>query len=415
MLCRHRNINGRISIYGTLVIILAFGFANSIHATAKDNVTHNSTILLTGIQQITAGGYFTCILTTAGGVRCWGDNHFGQLGNGTKVIFSHIPVNVVDLSTDIRAISAGIYHVCALTNEGSVKCWGKNVSGQLGNGTYEDSSVPVDVIGLTNVTAISAGSSHTCALTTKGGIQCWGNGLYGKLGNGERLSSSSPTEVIKLSTGIRAIAAGGSHTCALTTEGGVKCWGYNFHGEVGDGTHIDQDIPVDVTALTTGALAIAVGTHHSCALTMQGIKCWGYNQHGQLGDGSQTNRTTPINVVDFTEGGEVIVAGGFHTCAVTTTGGVKCWGENGVGELGDGTQTSRLTPTDVTDLSSDVNVITTGVSHTCVLMTNGLAKCWGYNIYGEVGDGTRQIRSTPVDLTLPIGVKHSLYLPLVQS
>ncbi|MCB0112307.1 MAG: hypothetical protein KDE53_40565, partial [Caldilineaceae bacterium] len=83
----------------------------------------------------------------------------------------------------------------------------------------------------------------------------------------------------------------------------------------------------------------------------------------------------PINVVDFTEGGEVIVAGGFHTCAVTTTGGVKCWGENGVGELGDGTQTSRLTPTDVTDLSSDVKVITTGVSHTCVLMTNGLAKC----------------------------------------
>ncbi len=161
------------------------------------------------------------------------------------------------MDSGVSAIAAGTWHTCALTSSGGVKCWGRNIQGQLGDGTTTDSPTPVDVSELSSgVSAITAGGAHTCALTSSGGVKCWGNG-YG-------LTSA---EVNGLSSGVSAIVAGGSHTCALTSGGGVKCWGDNQIGELGDGTTTNSPTPVEVSGLSSGVSAIEAGGSHTCALT----------------------------------------------------------------------------------------------------------------------------------------------------
>lgn len=160
------------------------------------------------------------------------------------------------------------------------------------------------------------------------------------------------------------IAAGDDHTCALTTSGGVRCWGFNGEGQLGDGTTTDRSTPVDVVGLGGGVAAIAPGGSHTCALTTGGgVKCWGANFAGQLGDGTQAQRLTPVNVSGLTSGVAAISAGEYHTCALTTGGGMKCWGYNTDGQLGDGTTTGRLIPTAVSGLAIGVVHIAVGKFH----------------------------------------------------
>mgnify|MGYP001035708857 CR=1 FL=1 len=347
---------------------------------------------------IAAGWDHTCALTESGRVKCWGRNDSGQLGDGTTTQRT-TPVDVVGLS-GVMAIAAGGHHTCALTASGSVKCWGRNDSGQLGDGTTADSTIPVDVTGLTGgVTSITAGGYHTCALTASGGVKCWGYNSSGQLGDGTTTSSTTPVQVSGLTSGVIAIATGGVHTCALTTSNGVKCWGANWSGQLGDGTQIQRTTPVQVSGLTSGVTAIAAGLVHTCALTTSGgIKCWGFNGLGQLGDGTTTSSTTPVQVSGLTSGVMAIAAGLVHTCALTTSGGIKCWGFNGLGQLGDGTTTSSTTPVQVSGLTSGVMAIAAGLVHTCALTTSGGIKCWGRNSEGQLGDGSGGHRTIPVDV-----------------
>jgi alpha-tubulin suppressor-like RCC1 family protein len=220
-----------------------------------------------------------------------------------------VPEVAAGLSSGIVAVATGQGHACVLTTSGGVKCWGSGPKGQLGDGApirddddehspVHDSAVAVDVHGLSsNVVAISAGADHTCALTAKGGVLCWGQGNLGQLGNGARHASSIPVAVQGLSAGVRSISAGDAHTCAVSTVGSVKCWGTNADGELGDGTKNDRSVPVRVVGLSSGVIAVAVGENHACALTSPGtVKCWGNNFLGQLGDGTAEASPIPMDV-----------------------------------------------------------------------------------------------------------------------
>ncbi len=284
-------------------------------------------------------------------------------------------------------ISAGGGHTCALSTEGGVTCWGYNYHGQLGDGTTTNSSTPVDVSGLSSgVTQISAGTLQTCALTTGGGVKCWGY-------PGDSLT---PVDVPGLSSGVTQISAGYLHTCVVTTGGGAKCWGFNLYGALGDGTTTNSSTPVDVSGLSSGVAQISTGQFHTCALMTGGaVKCWGYNLFGQLGDGTRKDRLIPVDVSGLSSGVAELDAGESHTCAVTIGGRAKCWGSNYRGQVGDGTRTDRRTPVDVVGLTSGVAQVSTG-HHSCALTTGGGVRCWGYNGSGQLGDRTMTDRPRPV-------------------
>ena len=361
--------------------------------------------LNSGVTNIAAGWGHTCALLADGGVKCWGNNQYWQLGDGTRTNYRSTPVGVSGLSSGVGAIAAGDEHTCALLTNGGVKCWGWNSDGQLGDGTITSHWTPVDVSGLGGgVTAIAAGGGHTCALLDGGGVKCWGHNNRGQLGDGTTTNRSTPVAVSGLNSGVAAIAAGGSrldgaHTCALLDGGGVKCWGWNSDGQLGDGTTTNRSTPVDVIGLNSGVAAIAAGWTHSCALLDSGgVKCWGRNEFGQLGDGTTTNRSTPVDVIGLNSGVVAIAAGMYHTCALLENGGVKCWGRNDRGPLGDGTTTNRSTPVNVSGISSSIAAIAAGGAHTCALLDSGGVKCWGDNESGQLGDGTTTNRSTPVDV-----------------
>ena len=204
-----------------------------------------------------------------------------------------------------------------------------------------------------------------------------------------------------LGSGVRSITAGTGHTCAVLTTGAAKCWGDNTFGQLGNGTTAESSVPVTVTGLSSGVASLTAGTHHTCAvLTSGAAKCWGYNGYGGLGNGTYSaGSSVPVTVTGLSSGVVSITAGEFHTCAVLTTGAAKCWGYNGDGQLGNGTTTESAVPVQVTGLSSGVATITANYYHTCAVLTTGAAKCWGDNGYGELGNGTTTDSPVPVTVT----------------
>lgn len=372
----------------------------------SDDPTFLPALMAPGAAQqttIAVGWSFTCALTTSGAVKCWGDNYYGQLGDGTGAN-SLTPVSVSGLSGGAKAISAEYEHTCVVMKNGEVRCWGENGSGQLGDGSYDnDRTAPVDVTGLSGaVTAVNVGGKHSCALTSAGGVMCWGGNDNGQLGDGSMTMRLEPVSVTGLSRGVKAITSGYLHSCALTSSGGVKCWGQNRYGQLGNGTVVTSQTPVNVVGLSSGVQAISAGGEHTCALTSAGgVKCWGQNTNGMLGDGTTTSRSTPVDVVGLTGGVKAISAGFTHTCALTNAGGVKCWGLNDPGQLGDGKgaiSAESHVPVDVVGLSSGVKSIGLGGYHTCSVLTDDGLKCWGTNYFGMLGDGTRTNRTIPVDV-----------------
>lgn len=239
----------------------------------------------------------------------------------------------------------------------------------------------IDVGGqVLHVSKIAAGVSHTCAVTTSGGAVCWGANYNGQLGDNSTTNRLMPVHVAGLSSGVVGISAGGAHSCVITISGAAKCWGGNFQGQLGNNTKTDHLTPVDVVGLSSGVSSISASSAHTCVVVGGAAKCWGYNITGQLGDNSTTSRLTPVDVVGLSSGVSSISGGNSSTCAVLNSGAVKCWGSGVTG--------IDLTPVDVVGLSSGVASISLGYYHTCAVMTSGAAKCWGANWTGQLGDDT---------------------------
>jgi alpha-tubulin suppressor-like RCC1 family protein len=369
--------------------------------TVKSRRIPGDTLRFTGgVAAVSVGWSNTCALLTAGGgIRCWGLNGGGQLGDG-EYADSGSPVEVNGLGAGRISVAVGGAHVCALSGRGGVKCWGRNDRGQLGNGNTADQNNPVDVTGLPEeAVAIAAGKDHTCALTFRGGVKCWGANESGQLGNGATADSAKPVDVSGLSAGVSAIAAGGGHTCALTFRGGVKCWGNNKYGQLGDGTQEDRSTPVDVGGLAVDVDFIAAGGFHTCAI-VSGVtlKCWGWNAYGQLGDSTPTDRPLPANVLWLAGTPASVSAGSDFTCAVMRLGNLRCWGNNEFGQLGDGSNTVHHTPVDVRGLDDKAGILTAGYYSACTVTVHGQLKCWGNNLYGQLGDGAVSNSNVPVDV-----------------
>lgn len=359
------------------------------------------------VTDVAVGNYYSCALTVSGAVKCWGYNGGGQVGNGSGSFEVTHPVTVAGLGAGMRAVAAGSRHACALTGDGGVRCWGSNQFGGLGDGTQINSSTPVDVVGLaTGVAAVELGEFYSCALTTGGAVKCWGRNYDGELGDGTTTDRSTPVDVVGLSSGVVAIATGLSHACALTDTGQVKCWGSNGSGQFGNDSEVDSPTPVPATSLSERATAIAAGPGYTCARTESGaVKCWGGNSYGQLGDGTTTSRRTATDVVGMGSGVEVLAAGEQHVCARLQTGELKCWGSGEFGQLGNGIPAQRLAPADVVGLKQDVVAIGTADHHSCAVTATGDAMCWGDNLKGELGDGTMVPHAVPAGVELATDVR----------
>ncbi|MFT3772735.1 MAG: hypothetical protein QM820_45680 [Minicystis sp.] len=389
---------------------------------------------------LAAGGSTTCAILSSNGIKCWGNNGYGQLGQGDTnsrgdganemgPALADVALGVGEIVIDA---GAGGSHTCAVLEGGAVKCWGNNGYGQLGQGDTNSRGdgpaemgsnlLPVSLGTGKKAVSVSVGASHSCALLNDGSVKCWGDNSWCQLGLGtyNNVGSSSGQmgdnlPAVSLGTGAKAVAvsAGDSHTCALLDDGTVKCWGHNDSGQLGRGDSYSTIgcLPFSihgllVVALGTGrtAVALSAGANHTCALLDDGsVKCWGRNSEGQLGLGDTTLRGAQAsqmgdNLPAVNLGGgqtaKAINAGMNHTCALLDDGTVKCWGYNGHGQLALGSTSNQTSPTTAVDLGAGKTAvaISAGSEHSCAILNDGSVKCWGYNASGQLGQGDTKNR-----------------------
>jgi len=349
-------------------------------------------------NNLAAGLYHTCIRRADTTVNCWGNNTHGEIGNGT-VSNTPTPAVVSGLS-GVTAISAGYTHTCAIVSGGAVNCWGENNRGQLGNGTTANATTPVAVSGISSAVALTGGAGHTCAVLNDATVRCWGFNTQGQVGSGTvALAVTTPVAVAGVS-GVVAIEAGYYHTCALLATGGIRCWGGNEYGQLGNGTTTNSLSPVSVVGLAD-VRSISLAGNESCAVLFDRTAvCWGDNRQGQLGNGTTTISSSPVAVSGLSSVASVEV-GFAHGCAALIDGTTRCWGTNTYGALGNGTTTNSLVPVTVSGLVTAASIITAGY-HSCAQLVDSSARCWGYGNQGELGNGVVLANSSlPVTVLLP--------------
>ena len=293
---------------------------------------------------------------------------------------------------------------CALLIDGKVKCWGgRGYGGEVGDGTFVGyKTVPVFVTNLeAKAIQISTGYNYACALLVTGVVKCWGWNGNGQLGDGTNIERGSPVPVLGLPLPAVQICTGRAHTCALLQNASVYCFGSNGAAQLGDDTGADRYTPVAVVGMGGNVSSVHCGDGHTCAL-MAGatsIKCWGSGSALQLGSDAGWSRT-PIAVKGITGTVKQLSAGSVHNCILLTTGTVQCWGQGTNGQLGDGTEVWGRWTLATVPLEAPAVYVSAGRAHTCAVLNNGVFKCWGYNFYGNCGDGTFDTpKLTPVTVT----------------
>jgi alpha-tubulin suppressor-like RCC1 family protein len=345
-------------------------------------------------KAVSAGGFHSLALRADKKVWAWGRNDKGQLGNGTATGISNVPLLVSGLPP-IKAIAAGTSHSLALGVDGTVWAWGDNASGQLGDGTTLQRTVPVPVAIPGGAMAISAGLSHSLAVGSDGKIYAWGANGSGQIGNGTTSTRQTTPVAISLPSSATAVSAGWFHSMALGSDGKVWTWGRNDRGQIGNGvaSATNQLTPYEVS-LTHAATAIAAGANHSLALlSNHSAVAWGMNTSGQIGNGvAASAQPVPVSV-GLPGTLTSIAAGANHSLAIDSSGRAWAWGQNGQGRLGDGTTTQRNSPVPVTGLN-DALALSGGAGHTLALRPGCPFWAWGDNASGQLGDGTTTPRFT---------------------
>jgi alpha-tubulin suppressor-like RCC1 family protein len=284
-------------------------------------------------------------VTTDYRAYCWGRNESGQLGDGT--ITDRLAPVLVAGGRQFRQLDAGTSHTCGVTyTDRKAYCWGSNGSGELGDGTISNRLKPTAVAGGRQFRQVSIGWSHTCGVTTADEVFCWGLDSQGQIGDGSEITNRRSPVRVASAAHFRQVDAGFAHTCAVTTDDRAFCWGDGRSGQVGDGKALRRFTPRAVA----GGLhfsRVSTGNFHTCGETTGNrAYCWGNNVYGQAGDGTTTGRLAPVAVAGGLTFSQVS-AGGFASCGVTPASRGYCWGANGGGQLGDGTMTERWTPTPV--------------------------------------------------------------------
>lgn len=362
-------------------------------STSPSGTTFVPTELDPGVlyKDVTAGAYHSCAITTDNELKCWGTNSSLQvLGTGG----SPVAITTVDSGVEYRQVSAGTSHTCALTMDDKLKCWGYNGSGQVGDGVGAGSSAITAIDTAVTYSAVSAGSGHTCAITKTGKhLKCWGGGEYGELGLNSTSKMLVPTQVS--SDSYLAIAAGIVGTCGIQSSGVMFCWGENGSGQNGDGMASIRSVPIVVDSGEKYQLMDAGILYHVCGITVGGVlKCWGNNGNGQVGDKSIITKSFPVEV-DRGVKYKAVSPGNYHTCGITVDGVLKCWGANGANHrLGDGITTQRAIPKEVDSTEKFIKV-SAGGDHSCALTDQKKLMCWGLNDVGQLGNGTTDTASTP--------------------
>jgi alpha-tubulin suppressor-like RCC1 family protein len=360
---------------------------------------------------IAAGEGHTVTLKSDGTVWAWGLNNYGQLGESFS-ISRVIPMQISGFS-DGTGVASGWYHTAALKSDGTVWTWGNNDNGQLGDGTTDDNSNPVKVPGLSGIVSIAAGYAHTIALKSDGTVWTWGYNCYGQLGDGTTDDSYTPVQVkgpegVGMLTGVIAVSSGYCYTVALKADGTVWTWGYNYDGQLGDGTTDDRYTPVQVkgpegVGMLVDITAIAVGYAHTIALKNDETAwTWGGNHYGALGDDTTENHKTPVQVkgpdgIGVLSGITSISAGMSYTVALKSDSTVWTWGRNDYGQLGHGTTDVSYTPKQISGFSGVIG-IATGDDHTISIKNDGTVWTWGRNSFGKLGDGTTTNSTVPLQV-----------------
>lgn len=353
-----------------------------------------------------AGQLHTCV-TVSGSARCWGSNLRNQSGGSSTNLWTGA-ATAVDWALDTPAkTTSGDYFSCLLTTAKTAACWGMGTDGEIGNGASTDRSSPQYVMDpnspssvMANIDDIASGGYHACA-TVSGDLYCWGLNGAGQLGDGTTSGRNLPTNAPVI-TGVQRASLGEQHSCALKSDGAVWCWGLNASGQLGDGSASNSSSPVSVTLGGVQPLDIDAGFAHTCVVALGGeVWCWGENGSGQLGDGTTTDQTLPVKVSGLGQAATSVHAGVLSTCAVLADHSVKCWGSNQFGNLGDGTTTDRLVPVTVSGVSGAVSVAV-GLRHSCADTGGGGVLCWGDNSRGQLGIGTIQVSRALVSVILPV-------------
>ncbi len=348
------------------------------------------------------GADFTCALTAEGVAYCWGENTFGQLG--TSGGNRGVPVAVAGAHR-FSSLSVGGIHSCGIDDAGDTYCWGYNIYGQVGDGTQVNRFAPVSAVASLNLAQVAAGGFTSCGIDGTDAAHCWGWGGLGERGEGVRTEVQTTPVAVSGGLTFGSIAIGAYHTCGLLVDGTAYCWGNNLDQQVG---HVDGNslytVPVPVnTALSFTSIhpsGLWSDAGHTCALTATGAAyCWGDNQYGQVGDGTDVGKGSPTAV----SGGLTFVAlasRGEFACGLTSRGKAYCWGRNDFGQLGNGTEMDSSVPVPVSG-KGRWESLSAGSYHACGVTRQGDAYCWGRNLEGALGDGTFTNSSSPVKVVVP--------------